>query len=116
MNLDKDRKRELKEAYKLSKSDMGCFLFTCNETNNNYIGITQDLKGSLNGLKFQLGAQLCTNKELQNNWTKYGETGFEITVLEQLNYDKDESKKDYSEELEILKELWKEKILGAKDI
>ena len=35
---------------------------------------------------------------------------FEIEVLELLKYDEDNSKGDYTEELEILKYIWDEKL------
>lgn len=46
------------------------------------------------------------------DWKEYGESSFTIKILEKLEYDEDESKTDYSEELEILKMVWKEKLLN----
>lgn len=51
------------------------------------------------------------NKNLQEEWKKQGKENFTIEILEKLEYDKDESKTDYSEELEILKMVWKEKLV-----
>ena len=41
---------------------------------------------------------------------KYGPDNFVIEILENLEYDKDESKTDYSEELEVLQMIWEEKL------
>lgn len=113
---NKERKKQLKEAYKQYKPDMGVFLFTCKETNHSYIGFSQDLRAVLNGLKFKLGANGCHNKDLQKEWSEYGEAAFSIEILDRLDYDKDEAKTDYSEELALLQEMWKDKLPDAKVI
>jgi len=48
---------------------------------------------------------------LQEEWREYKAANFSIVVLAKLEYDKDETKTDYSEELELLKIIWEEKLL-----
>ena len=55
------------------------------------------------------------NRELQQDWTRLGEADFEIEILEKLKYDKDETKTDYSEELEILKMEWEETFVKSEN-
>ncbi len=105
-----DRKKELKELYKNMKSDMGIFIIKSNFNNKCYIEGTQDLKGTINGTKFRLKFGNFLNRELQKEWKENSEESFTIEILENLKYDKDESKVDYSEELEILKMFWEEKL------
>ncbi|NLJ72434.1 MAG: hypothetical protein GX333_05430 [Syntrophomonadaceae bacterium] len=50
-------------------------------------------------------------KELQRDWQELGAQQFEVKILEILEYDEDESKTDYSEELELLKMIWVEKLI-----
>ena len=106
-----DRKKELKELYKSMKPDMGIFMIKSNINNKCYIEVTPNLKGSINRAKFQLEMGSHFNKELQEEWNKYGKDNFTIEILEKLEYDKEESRTDYSEELDILKMVWKEKLL-----
>ena len=47
-------------------------------------------------------------KDCKEDWLKLGCDGFEINILEKLEYDDDESKTDYTEELELLKMIWVE--------
>lgn len=54
------------------------------------------MKGAVNGTKFRLGADSHRNKELQKEWNNFGVENFEIEILENLEYDKDESKTDYT--------------------
>lgn len=92
------------------KTDMGIFVVESKVNNKYYLETTQNLKGKMNSTKFQLEMGSFRNNELQKDWKEYGEKNFEIKVLENLKYDKDESKTDYSEELEIMKSIWEEKL------
>ena len=109
-----NRKKELKEQYKNMKKDMGIFIIKSKSNNKCYIKATQDLKGTINSTKFQLNFGNFANypnEELQKEWKEHGESNFIIEILEKLKYDKDESKTDYSEELDILEMVWEEKLL-----
>lgn len=106
-----NRKKELKEEYKQLRPDMGIFIIRSNFSNKCYIEVTRNLKGKLNGTEFQLKYGSHRNNELQKDWNEYGSDSFTIEILEKLEYDKDESKTDYSEDLEILKAIWEEKLI-----
>ena len=96
---------------------MGVFMYKCLPTGKVYLGCGQNMKADMNGLSFQLklGSYL-PNKNLQNDWSRYGEAGFEIAILEQLEYDKDELKTDYSEDLRILRGFWSVKFDNTENI
>lgn len=110
-----NRRKELVEQYKQMKPDMGIFWIRSKSSQRCYIETAQDIKSKINRTKFQLEAGLHPNQELQQEWKQFGEANFIIEVLEKLKYDKDESKTDYSEELQILKMEWEEK-LAKSDI
>lgn len=105
-----DRKKELKMQYKQAKSDMGIFMIRNNKNNRCYIQTTQDLRGVINGAKARLGGHMHPFKGLQKEWDEFGEANFTFEILEKLEYDKDESKTDYSEELAVLQMIWEEKL------
>lgn len=105
-----DRRKELKNIYKTMKADMGVFIIKSNLNEMSYIEGTGDLKGTINSTKFKLGMGMHPNKELQNQWKEHGEASFTIEILETLKYDEDETKVDYSEELDILKIIWQERL------
>lgn len=94
----------------MMKPEMGIFIIKNNSDNKCYIEASHNLRGAMNSIKFKLNFGNHPNKELQKAWTEYGEDCFTIEVLEKLEYDKDESKTDYSEELEILKIEWEENL------
>lgn len=111
-----DRKRELKEEYRQMKPEMGIFMI-CSKVNPKcLIEGTPDLKSRINRYKFQLSAGSHPNRELQNEWKELGSENFIIEILENLPYDKDEAKTDYTEDLELLQMIWAEKMTqGGKD-
>lgn len=105
-----DRKKELKEQYKQMKSDMGLIAIINNETDEHYLIPSQDTKAMMNRIRFQLDLGGFKDKHVQRQWKELGEGSFTIKVLEKLEYDKDESKTDYKEDLEVLKMMWEEKL------
>lgn len=110
-----DRKKQLKQQYKEMKPDMGIMIVRSHVSNKCFLQATPNLKGTINGTKFKLNAGSHPNRELQEDWHRFGEDNFSVEILEQLKYDKDETKTDYSEELEILQMIWEEKLL-AQDV
>ena len=107
--MDRIRKKKLLLQYKQMKPDMGVYMFRSINTNTTYLGCDKDLKGTINGDRFKLNANGHKNKKLQQDWNENKEENFEIKVVEILEYDKDESKTDYSEDLKILREMCKDK-------
>lgn len=105
-----DRKKELKLQYKQTKPEMGIFIIRSEEKNKCYIEATKDLRGRINGTKVRLNAGMHPNKELQRDWMESGSGNFTIEILENLQYGKDESKNDYTEELSLLQMIWEEKL------
>ena len=105
-----DRKRELKALYKEMKPEMGIFLVQCLKNNKCYLETAQYYKSRINSIQFQLDFGNFSNRELQRDWQQYGSENFKFAVLEQLDYDQDALKTDYSEELEILYQIWSDKL------
>lgn len=109
--MDKARKKELQARYKEMKPEMGLLIVGCKDENKCCIEATQDIRGTLNGMRFKLQMGSYPNRELQESWKRLGESSFIIEKLEVLAYDKDESKTDYREDLKLLKELWEDKLM-----
>ena len=107
--MDQKRNKELKEAYKAMKPQMGIVLIQCKESKQIYLWAVHDTRGKINGLRARLNGNMyrgSRNKMIQEEWNLYGEEAFEIKVPDVLEYEKDELKTDYSEELEMLLEDW----------
>lgn len=109
--MDNSRKKELKEQYKRTKPQMGIFIIRSKANNKCYLQATQDLRGVMNGAMVRLEGGIHPYRELQEEWIKFGKDNFTLEILENLPYDKDESKTDYKDELTILQMIWEEKLL-----
>lgn len=110
MKLSSEKKKKLQAEYKLMKPDMGIFAVINKSADKYFLEATANLKGRMNSVQFQLKAGNNPNKELQKDWRELGVDKFEIKILEQIEYDEDESKTDYTEDLELLKMIWVEKL------
>ncbi|ABW19225.1 GIY-YIG nuclease family protein [Alkaliphilus oremlandii] len=106
-----DRKKELKEQYRMMKPEMGIYIVRSHFNNKCFIEATKDLKGTINGSRFKLEAGNHPNRELQKEWREHGKENFTIEILENLEYDKDETKTDYTEDLTLLRMIWEEKLI-----
>ncbi len=114
--MQSDRKKELKESYKSSKTSMGVYQIKNILTGKTYVGVTQNLKGTMNGNIFKLDSGMFKDRELQSEWKINGSSNYEETVLAELDYDSDESKTDYTEDLKVLREMVTEDITDKKFI
>lgn len=109
--INLNRKKELKEWYKQMKPEMGVFIIRSKFDNKCFLQGTQDLKSAINSIKFKLELGNHPNKKLQKDWQRYGKDNFAFQILENLDYDKDETKTDYTEDLDLLKMIWEEKLV-----
>ncbi len=109
--MDKQKRKDLVNEYMNTKTEMGVYSYFCISKEKYYIGVTQNTKSTINGTTFRLNSgNHFKAPNLQEDWKAYGEAGFEVKVLEVLEYDKeDDMKTDYSVELEILLEEWASK-------
>ena len=105
-----DRKRELKLQYKQTKPQMGIYIIRCKINNKCYLHATPDLRGVMNGALVRLNGGMHPFKELQKDWKEFGSENFTVEILEHLEYDKDESKTDYTEDLKLLQMIWEDKL------
>ncbi len=108
--MDKDRKRELIQQYKQTRPLMGILIIQSSISNKCCLQTAKNMNGAINGTRFRLDTGTYVNKELQKEWKEFGSENFKIEVLEYLEYDKDESKTDYSEDLALLQSIWEEKL------
>jgi hypothetical protein len=105
-----DRKKELKAQYLQMKPDMGVFVIRCDNTRKCHVQTARDFRAVINSNRAKLAGGFHPIQELQQEWTKLGTSHFVIEVLEKMDYDQDESKTDYQEELDLLKIIWEEKL------
>jgi hypothetical protein len=102
-------KKELIKNYKQTVLPMGVFQIKNTANDKIFIGSAKNLPGIFNSNKFQLKNGMHRNKELQNDYTLFGENNFLYEILDYLE-PKEDPAYNYTEDLRELEALWKEKL------
>ncbi len=101
--MNTDRRKELIEAYRNRRPEMGVVSLRCVATDDVFLGVARDTKAEFNSLQAKLNGGQHPNKRLQGLWNEHGKEGFEYSVLQTLEYD-DPAEVD-AEDLDELREL-----------
>lgn len=102
-------KRELKRKYKETLPTMGVYQIRNLTDGKIFIGCGKNLNGKSNSFRFQLNSGLHINQQLQSDYTQLGENNFVFEILDKLE-PKEDMNYDYTKDLELLEELWIEKL------
>ena len=105
---EKDRRKQLKQEYKQTARAMGVYQIRNVVNGKIFLGSSKNLDGIFNRHRFGLANGVHSNKDLQKDWNDSQEN-FAFEILEQLKPD-DDPLHDYTEELQIMEELWLEKL------
>ena len=106
-------KSAIKKAYKLVKQPMGVYRIRISKNERTYIGFATNLQARFNRHKAELTFGNHRNKELQEIWNSFGESAFEFEILDVLDHE-EHSQADVKDELQILTELWIQKLEKAE--
>jgi group I intron endonuclease len=98
-------KKELKDSYKEMKFKVGVFQIRNTINNKVYIESSTDLVAIWNKHKFQLNSGLHPNKNLQNEWTVFGQENFVYEILSEIKQDETETI-DYRKEVKRLENMF----------
>ncbi len=119
--MEREKKKALIEQYKTMQHPMGVFMIRLKpdevrlDINNLavkkcHIRSTNNLRSIMNSTKVKLASNFYPFRELQKDWTLYGEEAFEVVILEELTYTKIDLNETYDDELEILRIMWEDKL------
>ena len=102
-------KSELKKNYKQALQPMGIYIVKNLINNKILIGSSKNLPGRINRFKFGLKYGAESNRELLEDYKKYGEENFTFEILDELK-PKEDPEYNYTEDLNVLEEMWIEKL------
>jgi len=102
-------KKQIIKDYKLQKQPAGVFIVHNKIDNKVFIGTDKNLPAVLRRFDFTLKMGSFPFQELINDYKKLGEKNFEVKVLDELEI-KDETEYEIDKELNILEEMWVEKL------
>lgn len=110
---DKKSKRALRAQYEERTVTGGVFVIRNTQSGQILLESTTDLKGSRNRFDFARKTGAGVNLKLQRDWTHLGGDQFEFEVLETLDKSETQTGEAFAEDLDVLKEFWKEKLKDA---
>ncbi|MBJ6360156.1 GIY-YIG nuclease family protein [Paenibacillus sp. GCM10012307] len=105
--MDKNRRKELQEAYKQLKTYMGVIQVTNKVSGKIFVDTYPNLKNKWSTIQASLDMGQFPNLELQKEWKELGAESFSYEVLEQKEAD---DISDMRWELKQLKKRWFEKL------
>lgn len=104
-----DRRKELQMKYKEMKTVAGVYQIKNTMNQKVLVDSTRNIN-SLNGKRFMLQLGTHENKQLQEDWKKYGEEAFIFEVLEPLKIEEDNPYFNEKESLAKLEGKWLEEL------
>lgn len=114
---NKLERKNLIEQYNQVKHEMGVYRLINSVTGRYFLCSTTDIKNIFN--KFEFGKQTNTPgvfpRKIETEIKRDGFDSFSIEVLELLDVKPDMTEKDIKEELNLLEEIWREKLGSEKE-
>lgn len=85
--MDKTQKKAMVAEWKERHPEMGVVSVKCTATGEQFYEATRDTATWFNRHRFQLNWKHHRNKRLQELWNRYGENGFALAVVSDLEYE-----------------------------
>lgn len=109
MAVDKQKRRELKEAYKKKKTIGGVYAVVNTATGRALLMSTPDIEGIQKRFEFAYKTGMYFHPKLQKDTQQYGAGAFSFSVIETLEKKEMETDREFRDDLETLLSLWREK-------
>lgn len=102
-------KKELKDNYKNRTVVGGVYGIKCNGNDRIWIKSTKDMAGQKNRLGFAVAIDSCPEPAMLREWKQYGGKSFSFVVLEEIEKGETQTEREFSDDVAILFEIWKDK-------
>ena len=103
-------KKELITQYKEREIIGGIYAIKNMQNSKLLLGAVTDLHSYKNRFEFSQKTGSCIDCKLQNDWREQGGEQFVFEVLETLNKNKTQTDKEFKADIDLLKEMWLEKL------
>lgn len=112
--MDKKNRKELVQAYKERKIIGGVYAIKNTINGKMLLESAADLQGNKNRFEFSQKTDSCINIKLQKDWKELGGKAFVFDILETLEKKDTQTLKEFSDDIQVLEEMWAEKIDSDK--
>jgi len=107
--MDRQSKKDMTAAYKEKKKTGGIYAVRNRVTGRVLLGAAPDIEGFRNRFAFSQATDSCVQPKLCDDWNTYGASSFVLEVLETLDKKIDQTDREFTDDMAVLKELWLEK-------
>lgn len=107
---DGKSKKELQAQYKEREVVGGVYIIRNTLNNKILLKAEANLQGSKNRFEFSQKTGSCVDMKLQNDWNKDGGEHFVFEVLEELKKGETQTSKEFKADIDVLKEIWLDKL------
>ena len=111
---DSGRRKELQTQYKEREIVGGVYLIRNTPKNKILLDASVNLQSSKNRFEFAQKTGSCVYLKLQEDWAEQEHSQFAFEVLEELKKSETQTPSEFKTDVELLKEIWLEK-LSAED-
>lgn len=105
--MEKLSKKALKEQYKNRTPIGGVYSVKCNGNHNLWLRSTTDLQGSKNRFDFFVSTNSCPETCMMDAWNQFGPSSFSFEILEKIEKKETQTIREFSDDVNILLEIWK---------
>ena len=113
--MDTDMKRRLKDEYKHKLSVGAVYVLECSGNHRRWIRSTINIQGIRNRFLFAASMKVCPDPATRSECDRYGCDSISLAVVEELQMKEGQTVKEFSDEIELLQELWTEKLLSDEN-
>lgn len=107
--MDKDKRKELQNAYKNRTVTGGVYCIRCSGNQRVWLRSTTDIEGMRNRVLFSLKMKGAPEPAMLSECNEYGWDSFSFTVLEELKKGDIQTDKEFADDVAALLEVWLEK-------
>jgi len=103
-------KKEAQRKYKERDVVGGVYVVKNTQKNKLFLDATTDLRANKNRFEFAAKMGICVYAKLRDDWTEQGGDKFSYEVLEELKKGETQTMEDFKSDIDLLKNMWFEKL------